>query len=106
MCVACFELASKVRHRQALMLSQYMISSDDDDAESLDSRIEEAAGEKFDKMVDELACEETDTCPMGLSSRSTDPVEQAGALLGCPPEAMPATLSRRKFFTYKVNSFR
>ena len=80
------------------MLSQEMVTDDGEDAESLDSRIEEAAGEKFDKMVDELACEETDTCPMGLSSRSTDPVEQAGALLGCPPEAITATLSRRQIF--------
>ena len=32
-----------------------MISDDDDDDESLDSRIEEAVAAQFDKMVDELA---------------------------------------------------
>ena len=40
---------------QALLLSQEMVSDDDDDAESLDSRMEEAVAAKFDKMVDELA---------------------------------------------------
>lgn len=32
-----------------------------------------------------------------LSPRSTDPGERAGALLGCPPEAITATLTHRQF---------
>ena len=40
--------------RQAPIFSQEVVS-DDDDAESLDSRIEEAVRIKFDTLVDELA---------------------------------------------------
>ena len=52
-----------------------MVSDDDDHAESSDSRIEEAVGAKFDKMVDGLAREEKNTCPAGLSSRSSELVK-------------------------------
>ena len=37
------------------MLSQEMVTDDGEDAESWDSRIEEAVGAKSDKMVDELS---------------------------------------------------
>ena len=41
--------------RQALMRSREKVPDDDNDAESLDSRMEKAVAAKFDKMVDDLA---------------------------------------------------